>query len=213
MIRVEKTPQVPESLNRTRAYDGEDVRRQLLQDQQEKCYLCERLLSTNFQIEHLRSQEHNADDRQRWSNLFLSCDYCNGKKLHHYDDIVDPSQTNIELEIRQTLNYSTKKAVFSSRNQSYEIVRTIQLLEKLHNGQKAFRNIKEERFFEEILSTINEFLQLVKAYLETPSEETESAVRSTLSITKPALGFKYWIIKDNHALDAVFSDDIIWNQQ
>lgn len=109
MIRVNKSEHAPESLTTTRAYDGEDVKQQLLQDQHAKCYLCERILSTDFQIEHLRSQQHNDVDRQNWNNLFLSCSYCNVKKLANYDDIADPSQTNIESGIKQEIDFSTKR--------------------------------------------------------------------------------------------------------
>lgn len=212
MIRVQKSEHAPESLATTRAYDGEDVKLQLLSDQHAKCYLCERILSTDFQIEHLRSQQHKNSDRQSWNNLFLACSYCNGKKLANYDDIVDPAQTNVELAIKQEIDFSTKKAVFTPLIDSAEIDRTIQLLLKIHNGQSFCRKIKEERFFEDILSSVNDFMQLVKAYLDNPAPESEEAVRSSLSVTKPALGFKYWIIKSNPTLDAVFSQDTVWNK-
>lgn len=212
MIRVQKSEHVPESLTTTQAYDGEDVKQQLLSDQHAKCYLCERFLSTDFQIEHLRSQHHNDANRQNWNNLFLACSYCNGKKLANYDDIVDPAQTNVELAIKQEIDYSTKKAVFTPLIDSAEIDRTIQLLQKIHNGQSFCRKIKEERFFEDILSSVNDFMHLVKAYLDNPAPESEEAVRSSLSVTKPALGFKYWIIKSNPTLEAVFSQDTVWNK-
>lgn len=191
MIRVQKSEHVPESLTTTQAYDGEDVKQQLLSDQHAKCYLCERILSTDFQIEHLRSQQHNDIDRQNRNNLFLACSYCNGKKLANFDDIVDPVQTNVELAIKQEIDYTTKKAVFTPLIDSAEIDRTIQLLKKIHNGQSFCRKIKEERFFEDILSSVNDFKQLVKAYLDNPAPESEEPVRSSLSVTKPALGFKY----------------------
>lgn len=212
MIRVQKCEQAPESLTTTQAYDGEDVKQQLLSDQHDKCYLCERILSTDFQIEHLRSQQHNDTDRQNWNNLFLACSYCNGKKLANFDDIVDPAQTNVELAIKQEIDYTTKKAVFTPLVNSVEIDRTIQLLQKIHNGQSFCRKIKEERFFEDILSSVNDFMHLVKAYLDSPTPESEETVRSSLSVTKPALGFKYWIIKTSPTLDAVFSQDIVWNK-
>lgn len=212
MIRVQKSEHVPESLTTTQAYDGEDVKQQLLSDQHAKCYLCERILSTDFHIEHLRSQHHNDANRQNWNNLFLACSYCNGKKLANFDDIVNPAQTNVELAIKQEIDYSTKKAVFTALIDSAEIDRTIQLLKKIHNGQSFCRKIKEERFFEDILSSVNDFMQLVKAYLDSPTPESEEAVRSSLSVTKPALGFKYWIIKSNPTLEAVFSQDIVWNK-
>lgn len=213
MIRIEKSEQVPTSLTTTKAYDGEDVKQQLIRDQYQKCYLCERIVHTDFQIEHLRSQEHNAEYRQHWNNLFLACGYCNGKKLSLYDDIVDPTKIDVEFVIKQEIDFASKKAVFTTSCESHEINRTIQLLQKIHNGQSFGRKVREELFFEQIISTVNDFMQLVKLYIDNPTSETESAVRSSLSITKPALGFKYWIVKNNPTLDSVFSQDIVWNKK
>lgn len=212
MIRVKKSEQVPESLTTTQAYNGEDVKLQLLNDQHDKCYLCERILCTDFQIEHLKSQQHNECHRQNWNNLFLVCSYCNGKKLDNFDDIVNPAQTNVELAIKQEIDFSSQKTIFTPQIQSAEIYRTIQLLKIIHNGKSFFRKTKEERFFENILSSVNDFMLLVKNYLETNTSESEAAVRSSLSVTKPVLGFKYWIIKSNPTLDAIFGQDIMWNK-
>lgn len=52
MIRVKKSHNAPSSLNTTSRYDGEDVKQQLLADQNDKCYLCERKRDTDFEIEH-----------------------------------------------------------------------------------------------------------------------------------------------------------------
>lgn len=213
MIRIEKSEQVPASLTSTKAYDGEDVKQQLIHDQHQKCYLCERIVHTDFQIEHLRSQEYNPEYRQHWNNLFLACSYCNGKKLSFYDDIVDPTQTDIELVIKQEIDFVSKKAVFTPLCDDQEINRTILLLQKIYNGQSLLRKTREELFFEQILSSVNDFMQLVKMYIDNPTPDTESAVRSNLSINKPALGFKYWIVKSNPTLDSVFSQDIVWNKK
>ena len=51
MIRERKSENVPSSLLTTSQYDGEDVKAQLLEDQHEKCYICERKLGTDFEIE------------------------------------------------------------------------------------------------------------------------------------------------------------------
>ena len=48
MIRLSKSDSIPSSLETTSAYDGEDVKQQLLKDQHEKCYVCERKLETDF---------------------------------------------------------------------------------------------------------------------------------------------------------------------
>lgn len=81
MIRERKSEKVPSSLLTTSQYDGEDVKAQLLEDQHEKCYICERKLGTDFEIEHLKSQENYSKLQRDWSNLFLACGYCNRKNL------------------------------------------------------------------------------------------------------------------------------------
>lgn len=81
MIRVYKSSDSPNSLSTTKKYDGEDVKQQLEKDHHKKCYLCERELCTDFEIEHLKSQENYPELRQDWKNLLWSCSYCNNKKV------------------------------------------------------------------------------------------------------------------------------------
>ena len=212
MIKVKKCDDAPQSLTTTTTYDGEDVKKQLLKDQNEKCYLCERFLSTDFEIEHLHSQHNFPLEAQDWNNLFLSCGYCNKKKLSNNDDILNPAQHNIEQEIKQEIDFGNKRAKFSATNSESDVERTITLLERIYNGKLKCRNVKEERFFEETLSAVDSFSKLVMDYLNNPSEENKNAVHSSLSIKKEALGFKYWIIKSNPLLERVFGSDIIWNK-
>ncbi len=139
MIRVVKNIQAPLSLSTTKKYDGEDVKKQLIEDQSQKCYLCERTLVTDFEIEHLDS----TGGRQDWNNLFLACRYCNGKKLQYYDDILAPNSNNIEELIKQKINGN--QALFTSLGY---VSNTIKLLNSIHNGISKVRNIKEKHFFE-----------------------------------------------------------------
>lgn len=212
MIKVKKSDEAPKSLSTTKAYDGEDVKEQLFKDQNEKCYLCERILTTDFEIEHLHSQHNFPDEVQDWNNLFLSCNYCNNKKLSNHDDILNPVHRNIEQEIRQEIDFEQKKAKFTSIQSGTDVDSTISFLENVYNGRLSYRKIKEEKFFEDILSVVISFSKLVLDYLTNPSTESESAVRSSLAVTKEALGFKYWIIKSNPTLESVFGSDIIWNR-
>lgn len=69
MIRVFKSQSAPATLTTTKAYDGEDVKRQLLQDHYDKCYICERARDTDFEIEHHQSQTHHSELLQKWKNL------------------------------------------------------------------------------------------------------------------------------------------------
>lgn len=211
MIKVEKSATIPESLLTTQAYDGQDVQRQLLCDQHRKCYICECSVEANYHIEHLNSQAN----RQDWNNLFLSCGYCNDKKLALYDNILDPVTNNIEDIIEQRLDTYSKEAEFRSENNSTEVKQTIKLLENIFNGKEHdpnFRSPHEEVFYDRVEMSINDFMRKVVDYRMNSSQTNENIVREELAIGKELLGFKYWIIRDEPALNAVFGGDIIWNK-
>lgn len=211
MIKVEKSATIPESLLTTKAYDGQDVQRQLLNDQHRKCYICECSVEANYHIEHLNSQAN----RQDWSNLFLSCGYCNDKKLAFYDNILNPATNNIEDIIEQRLDTYSKEAEFRSENNSTEVKQTIKLLENIFNGKEHdpnFRSPQEEVFYDKVEMSINDFMRKVVDYRMNSSQTNEDIVREELAIGKELLGFKYWIIRDEPALNAVFGGDIIWNK-
>ncbi len=212
MIRVNKCTNVPESLLTTQAYDGQDVQQQLLQDQHQKCYLCECKVEPNYHIEHLNSQAN----RQDWNNLFLSCGYCNDKKLALFDNILNPTTNNIEEIIEQRLDTYSKEAVFRSNDNSAEVKQTVKLLENIFNGKEHdpnFRSPHEEVFYDKIEMLINDFMKKVINYRLNSSQANEAVVREELAIDKEMLGFKYWIIRDEPTLNAVFVKDIIWNKQ
>lgn len=212
MIRVSKNPSIPASLKISKAYDGEDVKEQLLQDHYDKCYICERIRDTDFEIEHYRSEKHHPGLRQDWSNLFLSCRYCNGKKLQYFDNTLNPLIVNIEEEVEQKIDYPNKQAVFTSQDATAAHNETIRLLERIFNGTYKIRKIKEERFFEYVLGEMNRFQKLAGDYLITPTPQNEKAVRDELAVDKEFLGFKYWVIKSDATLSTTFAGDIIWNK-
>ena len=210
MIQLQKTTTAPASLAAKTRYDGEDVKALLAQDHYDKCYICERKLTTDFQVEHLHSQEHYPNEKYNWDNLFFVCSYCNGRKSANFDGIANPTKEAIEEKIVQTLNYD--KADFATDDTSEAIQQTIVLLNNIFNGKNAIRNFKEERFFEEFLSKMNKFEKAVNDYLCTPTYETKEVIRELLFIEQEFLGFKYWIIKNNPTLKAVFLNDIVWNK-
>lgn len=213
MIRVFKSPNAPASLAKGSSYDDEDVIQQLQDDHHKKCYLCERTLCADFQVEHYKSKAANPDLEFVWSNLFWSCGYCNNKKSARFDNILNPTTINIEDEIKQTIDFSNKKAIFTTCSNSPEHDITIQFLQRIHNGTGISRKIREENFFEHIIGVVNSFMRLVCAYLTDICPEKEALVREELQIDKECLGFKYWIIKSNPALERTFAADIIWNKK
>ena len=213
MIRVHKSPDAPLSLSTTTAYNGADVQQQLEDDQHKKCYLCERILSTDFQIEHHKSKENYPARKQDWNNLFWSCGYCNGKKSKFFDNMLNPYIVNIEDEIIQDIDFGQKQAIFTSTIQSDAHIETCRFLERTHNGTKKLRTKREEYFFEHIISVINNFYRIVWQYLSDSTIDNENLVREELQIDKECLGFKYWIIKKNPQLHVTFANDIVWNKQ
>lgn len=210
MIQLQKTTTAPASLANKKRYDDDDVKDLLAEDQYNKCYICERQRTTDFQIEHLHSQEHYPNERYNWDNLFFACSYCNTKKSSHFDNIVNPTKEAIEEKIVQTLNYN--KADFTTNDTSETIQQTIELLNRIFNGKNRMRDFKEERFFEEFLRKMNKFKQAINDYLSTPTPETKQVIKELLSIKEEFLGFKYWAIKNNPTLLAEFSNDIVWNK-
>ncbi|MDE7165552.1 MAG: hypothetical protein K2O17_00795 [Bacteroidaceae bacterium] len=215
MIRVAKAPNVPQSLTTTQRYDGEDVKRQLFIDHSEKCYLCERHLCTDFEIEHHKSKTHYPHLTQDWNNLYLTCRYCNGKKLENFDNTLHPATINIEDDIIHSIDFRNKHAKFTanSTNLSPKHQETIELLTRIYNGTGKSRKIKEERFFEYVIRKLNDFQQLIINYQKDSSSENESLIRKELQIDKECLGFKYWIIRNNATLYSMFAADMVWNKK
>ena len=212
MIQLQKTTTAPASLATKNKYDGEDVKALLAKDHYDKCYICERQLTTDFQVEHLHSQKHYPDEKYNWENLFFVCSYCNGKKSANFDGIVNPTKEAIEEKIVQKLNYRDNKADFIRNDTSKAIEQTIILLKRIFNGKNAIRKVREEKFFKEFISKMNNFEKAINDYLSAPTPETKEVIRELLSIEQEFLGFKYWIIKNNPTLFREFSNNIIWNK-
>lgn len=212
MIQLQKTTTAPASLANKDKYYGEDVIDLLAKDHYDKCYICERQLTTDFQVEHLHSQKHYPDEKYNWENLFFVCSYCNGKKSANFDGIVNPTKEAIEEKIVQKLNYRDNKADFIRNDTSKAIEQTIILLKRIFNGKNAIRKVREEKFFKEFISKMNNFEKAINDYLSTPTSEAKEVIRELLSIEQEFLGFKYWIIKNNPALFREFSNNIIWNK-
>ena len=213
MIRIRKSPNSPVELAQ-HGYRNDAVRRAVHADQDGKCYLCERVLGTDIQVEHLQSQSHAPELVNVWRNLFLACSYCNGKKNDDYDGILDPAENNVEEMIRHTYDAEHDRFIFQPVGSPMSAVeKTIQLLDLVFNGANPrMLKLKEEAFRSDFQAALTRFNDTLSAYLMNPTEGTRSRVQADLSPQSEFLGFKYWIILSDEGLARVFSSDIVWNK-
>ncbi len=211
MIRIYKNPLVPKSLTKQTTWNEDDVVGQLKSDQNCKCYLCERILITDFQVEHHKSRENFPGLKFDWTNLYWSCGYCNGKKSSIFDNLLNPVADNIEELIQQSFDFPNATAAFSNNGKSSEqIDTTISFLRRIFNGTSKIRTIREQQFYDYAVSRITTFQEMVISWLDTSDEDTRNAIIEELDVKSEFLGFKYWIIKSNATLLETFGEYIKW---
>lgn len=213
MIRVRKSAEPPLALQLK--YNHEDVCKQMLQDQNDKCYLCEQKMIANYQVDHLQPQKTAPGLTQEWTNLFISCGYCNGRKSATWSQILNPAAHNIEDIIQHSNDFVAKVVLFSSSDDfSMATAQTIELLSRLFNGKRAVgRDFKEERFYQEYLRKMNVFLSHINQYLSGAKDRYRSAIIEQLDRESELLGFKYDIIRKNRTLYQDFGTYVVWNKE
>ncbi len=169
-------------------------------------------MGTDYQVDHLRSQANYPLLVKEWSNLFIACSYCNGKKGVSFDGILNPCLHNIEEIIEHSVLFMEKKVVFNSSQLSKEVRQTIQLLTILFNGKNGLRTCREQRFYDEFIRKINVFQYAVDEYMLGKKEEYRPMIEELLDIHGEYLGFKHLIICGNPVLKKDFEEFLGWNK-
>ena len=214
MIRINKTAEIPESLRTTTChrYDGQDVQNVLFNDQHGKCYLCEQQTGKNYEIEHLKpkAEGYYPELKFSWTNLFLVCGYCNGRKPNSYE-IIDPTENNVEDLIIHKIDLYTTKVEFSDNQSSIEAQQTIDLLTRLFNGKSNIRDKREQILYKDLSREISFFFEMLLQYRSNKNDANRLIIADCLDITKEFLGFKYWIIKELNLYEE-FKEEIKWNK-
>lgn len=214
MIRVRKRAKPPKELE-TIGYSSDSVKRVLFEDQKGKCYLCERETGPDIATEHLRSQSRHPELVNDWNNLFLSCSYCNSKKLNSFDDILDPSTNDVECEIFHFFDSSSGQFVFHATNpQNASASLTAILLGRLFNGtHPRMPTLREEVFRKEFIAAYTVFLRKINCWLTNRDAASSAAVQAELSSEAEYLGFKFWIINSSSELKDCFGCLLNWNRE
>lgn len=213
MIKVRKSADAPPSLlvGDCSSHDGQDVQEALILDSDQKCYLCEQFVNKTFQIEHNKSQSLFPHLKYEWTNLFMSCPYCNGRKSAGFD-VLDPLTNDVEELITHHLDLAQKSILFTTDPLNVQAVSTVSLLDKLFNGKDNIRDVKCKVLYEDLQREYVSFLQFLLDYKTDNSAINKQKIIDSLLITKEFLAFKYRIIKENTSLYDDFKDDIVWNK-
>jgi uncharacterized protein (TIGR02646 family) len=217
MIRVRKSIEVPQSLQAQNCnkYDSEDVKVVLYENQNGKCYLCEQKTRKSFEIEHFKAKTEGyyPELKFTWSNLFLSCPYCNGRKSNDFNHLLNPIDDDIEEIIEQRILFDKNRVEFESSHHSESIKQTICLLDKLLNGKSGIRDIKGQILYKDIERETMFFMELLLKYRLESNQTNKQAVIDCLHVSKEFLGIKFWIMKDNINLYNEFKSYLVWNKK
>ncbi len=213
MIRVRKRDNAPLELA-SKGYTDDQVKRALLDDQDDKCYICERKLTTDYEVEHLASQSNNEEAVNEWGNLYLACNYCNDKKKHQFDDIKHPDTYNVEDVIVHQFNPMKERVDFMTDSSDLSVQKTVKLLERMFNGTNApTRNLMETRFYNRFKFQYNNFQGVVHDYLTGQHDEMRPVIEKLIDIKSEYLAFKYAVIMQNEKLRGDFGKLVVWNKR
>lgn len=212
MIRVRKGENAPVELS-TNGYKDDQVKRAILEDQDDKCYICERKLTTDYQVEHLASQVNNDAEVNDWGNLYIACCYCNDKKKTSFDDISRPDSYNVEDEIVHSFDAMNERVVFTTTSTELGVQQTVKMLERMFNGTNPPKRVlMETRFYNQFKMNYNHFQGVVHDYLAGKKEEMRPVIENLISIKSEFLAFKYAVIMGNDTLRHDFGDKVKWNK-
>lgn len=213
MIRVRKSENAPEELA-TNGYKDDQVKRAILDDQDEKCYICERKVTTDYQVEHLVPQAKNDEEVNDWSNLYIACNYCNDKKKTSFDNLAHPDTYNVEEVIVHSFDAMKEQVVFTTTSTDPGVLQTVKLLERMFNGTNPPKRVlMETRFYNQFKMRYNHFQSVVHDYLSGRTEEMRPVIESLIGIKSDFLAFKYAVIMGNETLRRDFGEMVRWNKK
>lgn len=212
MIRVRKREDAPAELA-TKGYTDDAVKRAILEDQDDKCYICERKVTTDYEVEHLASQKHDAAGVNEWENLYIACNYCNDKKKTSFDDIQHPDTYNIEDVIRHSVDLENEHVTFTTTSDDPGVEKTVKMLDRMFNGTNAPKRVlMETRFYNQFKLSYNNFQGVVHDYLSGHQEEMRPVIENLIGLKSEYLAFKYAIIMENDILRRDFAECVKWNK-
>lgn len=212
MIRVKKRDVAPAEL-KTKGYKDDMVKRAILVDQDDKCYICERKVITDYEVEHLASQSKNKGAVNEWDNLYIACNYCNDKKKTSFDDIKHPDTYNVEDVITHKFDPMKELVEFTTDCTIPGVINTVKLLDRMFNGTNGTtRTLMETRFYNQFKMSFNHFQSVVHDYMSGRTDEMRPVIEKLVDRKSEYLAFKYAVIMQNERLCNDFGYLLRWNK-
>jgi len=194
MVYFEKSKPAPECLETEKQkkngdYKCGDVLKRLQADFKNKCYLCGRNKLADYRVEHFEAHREDKDLKFDWSNLFLSCSHCNNTKLSYYNNLLNCTSLNDDVEnaLYYYMHPTPKELVYIAvLKESEKAVSTKDLLLKIYNGTTELKTIEAVNIRNNLLDEIMDFKIHLKEYYK-KSKKTTLAVPPTSPLLKDGL--------------------------
>jgi uncharacterized protein (TIGR02646 family) len=185
-------------------YNKKEVFNTLAKEFYNKCYICENKSATSINIEHFKPHKGDKELEFSWENLFLACAHCNNIKLGNYDNILDCTnlQHDVENWIKYYVDMFPKAAVQITARKDDEVVKsTVELLDKVYNGTTHQKIFESENIVKQLQTELISFQTDLWEYYKSEDEEDKEIYRRKikrhLHKSSSFAAFKRWIIKDN----------------
>lgn len=217
MLFFEKSQPAPDCLaqEKTKArgdYKCGDVLSRLQHDFKNKCYICETKAPTAINVEHFRPHKGDMDRKFDWNNLYLSCAHCNNIKGGGYEEILDPTNPNDNIELRLRCRMKPlpfEQVKIEALDADPQTIMTGELILAVFNGTTNLKSLESSNLREKLLTEIRQFQDYLCAYFATGCSEAEKdylgrKIETHLSNASAFTSFKRWIIRDNDKLRQEF---------
>lgn len=178
MVKVERSLPAPASLAMEKektngSYNGSDVVKRLMEDFNNKCYICEIDNLQDPQVEHLKPHFGGKyiDRKFDWNNLFWSCGHCNGvKNQRKYDEhIIDCCYSDPEKRIYFKL-HDGNTDVTAIDSTDYDAQMTAELVTEVFNiTNSGMRVYKSDFRFKELNREMNKLYDTLEELAKNPN--------------------------------------------
>ncbi|MCT4595431.1 MAG: hypothetical protein N4A57_14360 [Anaeromicrobium sp.] len=177
--------------------------------------MCEYKESSSLNIEHFKPHRGDMKLKFKWQNLFLSCGHCNNIKMDKYENILD--FTNSDHDVENWIKYYADtfpktKVKISALNDDQLVNKTVELLNKIYNGATHQKEVEGKNIVRKLKKELIQFQNNLWQYEEAIDEDEKDyykrRIKKQIHVSSSFTAFKRWIIKDIELLYDEFKEFI-----